>query len=225
MKPCCKCGQYFPLDLYAKRKDRPDGRGSICKACKADYDAEYRARQREKINANHRRWWATHPDKAEGIRQRRKAARIAWYLRTRETRNAESRRYQQEHRAEIRRRKRAYRRARPEIDRENHRRRKVRQRAARLSGYHTLAQWRACLAFYGHRCASCGATGTLTRDHIIPLSRGGSDRIENIQPLCPSCNSRKGAKLIAPGSKPGAKGPQRTGAGSRQCSLLDLLTP
>lgn len=44
-------------------------------------------------------------------------------------------------------------------------------------------------------CACCGATET-HMDHVVPVSRGGSHGIGNLQPLCKSCNSSKGSKFL-----------------------------
>jgi hypothetical protein len=47
----------------------------------------------------------------------------------------------------------------------------------------------------GFRCKKCRATTNLTIDHILPRSAGGSGKVENLQVLCVSCNSKKGVSL------------------------------
>ena len=50
----------------------------------------------------------------------------------------------------------------------------------------------------GNLCMYCGdelPDSHLTRDHVIPLSRGGRDRWSNVVAACKSCNTRKGNRL------------------------------
>ncbi|MDA0780661.1 MAG: HNH endonuclease signature motif containing protein [Proteobacteria bacterium] len=39
-------------------------------------------------------------------------------------------------------------------------------------------------------CVVCGTAGTDV-DHILPLSKGGTNELSNLQTLCHSCHSRK----------------------------------
>jgi len=62
---------------------------------------------------------------------------------------------------------------------------------------HSTQEWRTLIDIYGGRCVYCGRKRPLTKDHIIPISRGDSmavDRIDNIVPACRQCNSRKRTK-------------------------------
>lgn len=66
-------------------------------------------------------------------------------------------------------------------------------------GSHSFGEWENLKAQYNWTCPACKKNEPaikLTRDHIVPLSKGGSDNIENIQPLCGSCNCRKNARNI-----------------------------
>lgn len=72
-------------------------------------------------------------------------------------------------------------------------RRYARERNA--EGSHTLEDWKLLKEKFGNRCAVCREDKKLTKDHIQPLSKGGTDYIENIQPLCRNCNSKKHNKF------------------------------
>ena len=73
-------------------------------------------------------------------------------------------------------------------------------------GSYTAKQWQELKNAYGG-CAGCGlaeaaiiALGrTLAADHVLPIAKGGSSDIENIQPLCHGrggCNNKKAARHI-----------------------------
>ena len=52
----------------------------------------------------------------------------------------------------------------------------------------------------GFRCVYCGAMApnvVLHVDHIIPLSRGGTNEIDNLCTACWACNVGKGARIIS----------------------------
>jgi len=76
-----------------------------------------------------------------------------------------------------------------------------RQYAARRrgsQGTYTLVEWEQLKQTYDFTCPQCFRSEpeiTLTRDHKIPLILGGTNQIDNIQPLCFSCNCSKGKKI------------------------------
>jgi len=41
-------------------------------------------------------------------------------------------------------------------------------------------------------CQHCGTTEHMSIDHIIPISKGGTNALANLQPLCLPCNIAKG---------------------------------
>jgi 5-methylcytosine-specific restriction endonuclease McrA len=72
-----------------------------------------------------------------------------------------------------------------------------RRRAGAKAGDFVLEEWLAIKARYDHRCLGCGRQEpeiALSVDHVVPLAHGGKHTATNIQPLCTSCNSKKGTK-------------------------------
>lgn len=73
------------------------------------------------------------------------------------------------------------------------------KRARRYGDTHTFTEleWKNVKRLANGICLCCKRTHVkLTVDHVIPLSKGGRNVIENIQPLCSECNIKKDDRIV-----------------------------
>lgn len=79
---------------------------------------------------------------------------------------------------------------RPEV--KQARKARYRGRLLNATGSFTREEWKVRIIQFGNRCAYCGRKSKrLTPDHYIPLSKGGTNFIDNVIPACQHCNRRK----------------------------------
>lgn len=64
-----------------------------------------------------------------------------------------------------------------------------RRRATSYTGKKKIRE--AVFKKHGKICKNCGATEQIQIDHVIAVVNGGKNEIDNLQPLCKSCNSSK----------------------------------
>ena len=70
-------------------------------------------------------------------------------------------------------------------------------RALCVRGTYTIEEWNDLLFHTGCKCLCCGNDeALLVVNHIIPMKNGGSNSIDNLQPLCKSCHSRKHGRIV-----------------------------
>lgn len=91
-----------------------------------------------------------------------------------------------------------WRRNNPEKRRASEHRRRARK--ANAKGTFTADDWKQRLAYHDYKCIYCGVEKHdtkekyLTMEHLIPLSRGGTNWPSNLAPSCMSCNCKKHTK-------------------------------
>lgn len=101
--------------------------------------------------------------------------------------------WRSQRREELAEKSRKWRRENPEKRRVIDRNKKIRRRGA--DGFHTLEDVERLLVSQKFKCAECGKSVKKEHhvDHIMPLSKGGSNWPSNLQILCPACNMEKHA--------------------------------
>jgi 5-methylcytosine-specific restriction endonuclease McrA len=118
-----------------------------------------------------------------------RAAMQRWRGRHPEAHRDENAAYYARHAERLKKRIAEYHRANPAVVRAK----SQKHRALRLAadGAFTAEEWEQLVLAHRRRCAYCGDLAPLEPDHRVALSRGGSNRIENILPACRRCNARK----------------------------------
>ncbi|MBM4514611.1 hypothetical protein GS445_03115 [Rhodococcus hoagii] len=167
-KPC------YRRDYYRRNKARENASNKAYREARPEYWALrwqlFAIQNRDEINAKSRARYAADPD--------RHRAMAADYRRRNPGKSDE------------------WRKRNPELwalrNRENQRRRR------RAEGVVDYAQIVAECGMVCHICSGeIASLNDLHMDHVIPLSKGGPHRADNIRPAHALCNLQKGAKMIA----------------------------
>jgi 5-methylcytosine-specific restriction endonuclease McrA len=189
--------------------------GWICRGCGSTRKSHYGG---VCSTCWHREWYRLHPEQVIATRTKHKEHRNEYsreYFRTHRKESAvRSKRYRERNKEALaiinRLRRIAFRRK--IQDRSNRWRKEnpekksaqdFRRKALKVGngGSHTGEEWIALRNKAEGICQICRkyvGSQKLTHDHIIPLTKGGTDNIDNLQPVCHSCNSKKSNTLPPP---------------------------
>ncbi len=162
MKKCSHCQQLKNETEFHKNRSTATGLQNLCKVCQ---------------NESWINWKNRHPE-----------VRRATEKRQREPGGCK-RAYLQAHKPKVQSYMQDYRKAHLDKWRVNKHNRRAREAA--VEGQFTDKEWLALCEESGNVCLCCGKALPLVADHIIPVIRGGTNWIENIQPLCQPCNRAK----------------------------------
>ena len=151
------------------------------------YDAARYLSDPKKAEIRSRGWAKANPEK------KRKSAR-EWYRKNEERLRAKASAYYRKNKKRCKDSMRAYRKAHPELDVVKNAKRKARE--MQTGGEFTCQEWLNLCKNHSYKCLRCNKKKPLAADHVVPVSRGGTSNIDNIQPLCKECNSIKHTKTI-----------------------------
>lgn len=176
---CCVCNKIGNDRFNARNPDK-----------NAVYTATYRARNPERVRAaSLSRYYARYDEY--------RAYRMYRYRESKEVRDAKleyGRAYREGNPEKMRAFRKRWRIANLDVVSALSRQRRGRQRGN--GGAHTAKQIADLLVKQKRKCVNClcSIEKKYHVDHIVPVARGGSNDISNIQLLCPTCNHRKSAK-------------------------------
>jgi len=174
-RTCVVCKRTLPIESFHVQNAILGTRRYQCRGCRNVEKAAYNDAHREARKVKARAYYAADPAAAKERIRRSVAANPEKYKAIHRDWKAENK---------------------DAVNASTHKRRNTINGA----GHHwTAAEWQALKERFGFTCLMCGRKEpdiTLTVDHVVPVSRGGGNTIDNIQPLCKGCNSRKHVNVL-----------------------------
>tara|TARA_R110002167_G_scaffold104976_2_gene270275 strand:- start:915 stop:1439 length:525 start_codon:yes stop_codon:yes gene_type:complete len=174
------------MKLCIKCNNEKDGtHNSYCKTCSNKQSAEYKQNNKEKVLERNKEYYQNNKEQ------------IKEYYKE----------YYQDNKEQINEQQKEYKQNNPHKRREQNRKR----RALKQRNTHKPYNEDQVLKLYGTDCHICkkpislsanrssGAPGWeqgLHLDHVIPLSKGGADTLENVKPAHGLCNMQKSASIL-----------------------------
>lgn len=170
-KRCCRCQMVLDKAKFTPDNRHVDGLMSACKECNAERVGQYRVTNSGKVKESQQRHYARNKDQIKyTVRQ-----------------------YREENLEKVKRTKRRHYQENTEVYRASRQNRRARRRSN--GGHISTAEWQSVLDRFNGKCAKCGSADNIHMDHVVPLAKGGKHSPDNIQPLCQTCNLRKGVKV------------------------------
>ncbi len=205
-KKCSTCNEWKLTSEFNKNKASKDGLRPECRSCMSKKASIYRMSNREKELERLRRY-------RENNKEKERESKRKWRENNIEKVRERDRKYREDNKEKIRERVSKWfennrekvieriRKSRGKWQKNHPDKAKAilhryRAQKAGNGGSFTGKEWQELCLKYDCRCLRCGEKKKLTADHVIPVAKGGTSNIENIQPLCGSCNSSKGIKEI-----------------------------
>ena len=201
MKTCSKCNQELPATLEYFCKNGKYLR-SYCKTCSRTYGRIYAKNNLELSNKRKKAWRKANLDK-------HKATNRKYYKNNSKKLNAAIKSWRNRNPEKVSETAKMFRKSNPDKTREKDRVQNNKRRALKLNNGHSPYTEKQVLETYGTDCNICnfpidlnaarkvglpGWENGLHIDHLLPISKGGPDIIENTRPTHGLCNITKNNK-------------------------------
>lgn len=201
-KMCVRCEASKPVSEFNRQASAKDGLKSWCRSCSSQYRREWYLANQDRERVKSREWAKTNPDKIRASQKRRfdenPSVREMNRVRAAQWRAANPGAwsdYYKKNKERLEQRARQYAKENPN---------KIRQQCARIRARKAgviveRVDYDAVFSRCGLTCGVCGGDippDDYEFDHIIPLSKGGPHREDNVQIVHSRCNRSKKDKIL-----------------------------